>query len=279
MKKISSILGIITALVIFNSCASLPVLDHGFYSDNEEQKEVATVIVDPFIEVTGIDKTSDTFATGIKSWKSKANVKQVQEFKLNEGVHTISLKYNSGTQYTIFSQQIIGQFKANKEYKITYKINSTSISFDVIDTETNESAKLDTDALQGKSKNVISQFINAVLNPTMEGTDKTVIEENDDYVLTNLPGMKYELLNKKTGAVEKGFRGFVTDFSFKKGTVYLYETNTISTKDEFLKSDYQKTSKTIFEVTDCDLKTVTYTYVKPDNLAGQTIKFNVSVKD
>lgn len=279
MKKISLILGIITALVIFNSCASLPVLDHGFYSDKDEEKETATVIVDPYIDVTGIDKTSGIFATGIKSWSSKSNLKQVQAFKLNEGIHTLSLKYNSGIQYTISSQLIIGQFKANKEYKIIYKINKSNISFDIIDTETNESAKLDTEALKGKSKNVISQFINAVLNPTMKGTDKTVIEENDDYTLTNLPDMKYELLNKKTGTTEKGFRGFMTDFSFKKGTVYLYETDTISTKDEFLKSDYQKTSKTILEVTDCDSKTVTYTYVKPDNLAGQTIKFNISVKD
>ena len=279
MKKISSIFAIIAALAALSSCASLPVLDHGFYSDDEEQKEVATIFVDPYIEVTGIDKTSGNFATGIKGWAAKSSVRQIQEFTLNAGVHTISLKYNSGSQYTIFSQQVIGQFKANKEYKIIYNINNSSISYDIIDTETNESAKLDTEALQGKSKNVISQFINAVLNPTMEGTDKTVIEENDDYVLTNLPGMKYELLNKKTGAVEKGFRGFVTDFSFKKGTVYLYETDTISTKDEFLKTDYQKTSKTILEVTDCDLKTVTYTYVKPDNLAGQTIKFNINQKD
>ena len=113
----------------------------------------------------------------------------------------------------------------------------------------------------------------------MEGTDKTVIEENDEYILTSLPHMKYELKDKKTDTLQKGFRGFVTDFTFKKGTVYLYETNTISSKEEFLKTDYQSDSKIILEVTDCDSKTVTYTYVKPENMAGKTVTFKISVKD
>ena len=280
MKKNVFIALSVAASLMLVSCASMPssssVLNHGYYTEGETQDEVAKVIVSGNLEITGIDKSSAVFASGVEGWSKKSNAKQLQEFTINPGIHTLSVRFNSGAQYTIFSKVMIAQFVANKEYKVVYKISNGSVDYDVIDTETSESVILDVDSMQGKTDNFMSQFIKAVLNPTMEGTDKTVIEENDDFVLTNLPNMKYELKNKKTNEVEKGFRGFVTDFSFKKGTVYLYETDTIETKDEFLKTDYQKTSKTVLEVVACDTKTVTYKYVKPENLAGTTIKFNIS---
>jgi len=279
MKNCILVICTIVGLLLLNSCASLPVLDQGFYSDGEEQQEVAKITVDKYLIITGIDKTSGTLARGIKTWENKKSSDQIQEFTLNKGVHTISVEYNDGAKYTAFSEVLIANFEANKEYKVISTINSKKVTYDIIDTETSKSAVLDLDSLHGKTENVISKFINAVINPTMEGVDKTVIEENDDYILTALPNMKYELINKKDNSVEKGYRGFITDFSFKKGTVYLYETDSISTKEEFLKTDYTKTSQIILEVKDCDLKTVTYTYVKPENLAGKTITFTISVQE
>lgn len=276
MKKNILKIAMLTGILIFTSCMStLPVLDHGFYSDGETQKAVAKIIVDKNIEITGIDKKSSVFATGVEEWNRKKAFSQQQSFTINAGTHTISVKFNSGSKYVLFSQVLVAQFEAEKEYMITCEITGTSVTYDIINTETSETAVLDLDSLKGKKENPISQFINAVLNPTMEGTDKTVIEENDDYILTSLPHMKYELLNKKDGSIQKGFRGFITDFTFKKGTVYLYETDSITSKEEFLETDYQNTSKIVLEVEDCDQKTVTYKYIKPEELAGQTITFNI----
>ncbi len=279
MKKVFFAFAMLAGLLVFTSCGSTAVvLNHGFYSDGEPLTEVATVTVDKNLEITGIDKSSSVFAIGVEGWSRKVKDSQLQEFTINQGVHTISVKFRSGSRYAIFSKVLIAQFEADKNYLITYEINGKSVIYDIINMESSESAVLDVDALQGKAKNPISQFINAVLNPTMEGTDKTVIEVNDDYVLTSLPQMRYELKNKKNGSVQKGFRGFETDFTFKKGTVYLYETNTVSSKEEFLKTDYQKTSAIVLEVVDCDQKTVTYKYVKPEEMAGKTVTFTISVE-
>ena len=279
MKKIISILCSLVGLIIINACASTSVLDHGYYSAGAVQGSTAKITVDKNLEITGIDTSSHIAAFGVKGWSKKSRPGQIQEFTINEGVHSISVRFNSGNLFTSFSKVLIAKFEAHKEYKIIYNINKNNVVYDIIDVQTAESVLLDMDSLQGKTKNIISQFINAVLNPTMEGTDKTVVEENDEYILTSLPHMKYELKDKKSNTIQKGFRGFVTDFTFKKGTVYLYETNTISSKEEFLKIDYKADSKIILEVTDCDSKTVTYTYVKPEYMAGKTVTFKISVKD
>lgn len=71
---------------------------------------------------------------------------------------------------------------------------------------------------------------------------------------------------------------FVTDFSFKSGTVYFCVAD-ITDKDEFLNSDYANNSKYVLEVTACDRDTATYNYKKPEEKAGQTVKFDVRVKE
>ena len=79
-------------------------------------------------------------------------------------------------------------------------------------------------AMQGTGGSVMSNFIDAVLNPTMDEVGKTVIQENDDFILTTYPALKFELYNKKTGVTESGMRTFITDFSFKSGTEPLAQT-------------------------------------------------------
>ncbi len=272
MKKIGLLLCSIIGIVLFNSCASLAA-DHGYFPAGQEPTNgFATINVKPYLSVTHIDNTPVD---------SSLNMYRPEVFTIEPGLHTFTIKYNDGYKWN--TQDLLAKVEKDKTYTVTYKIGSSGsavrIYYHLIDSETSKAVELDKNALAGKAKNVISQFINAVLNPTMKGTDKTVIEENDEYILTSLPNMKYELLNKKTNAVQKGYRGFETDFRLFKGTVYLYETDSVSSIEEFLKTNFKTDSKIIFEVTDCDSKTVTYTYVKPEELAGKTIKFDIRVKD
>lgn len=284
MKKVSYFVLVTVLMMSFTSCVSLfigngnTVLDHGHYYCKGEKPaaETANIKVDENLVITGIDDSATPGATYVKGWKGKKSTTQIQKFQLNPGVHTIGIKYVSDSTSANRSSVFLAFFEANKEYLVTSKIQGLFVIYDIINAETNESVVLDQNKLNGNSSNPISQFINAVLNPTMEGSAKTVYEENDEYKITYLPDMKYELYNKKTGKTEKGFRGFETDFFFKKGTVYLHCTDAISTKDDFLKSDYKNSSQIIWEVTSCDQKTVTYTYVKPENMAGKKITFNIS---
>ena len=56
MKRVFLLFCTLIGFLFFNSCVSTSMLDHGFYSNGEAQEEVATVIVDKYITVTGIDK-------------------------------------------------------------------------------------------------------------------------------------------------------------------------------------------------------------------------------
>ena len=278
MKKFIKLCLLSIFVYLVFSCASTP-LNHGYYpAELTETDAVVKVIVDKNLELTGIDDSSSNYAVGVEGWAIKIFPSQKQEFYVKPGVHTFSVKYDDGNQYVLFSKVLVALLEEGNDYQITYRISGSSVDYDIINLNTSESVILDQEALAGNAKNTMSNFIAAVLNPTMEGTDKTVIEENEDYILKSLPNMKYEFINKKTNEVEKGFRGFVTDFFFKEGTVYLYETDTIESKDEFLETDYQTTSKTVLKVDQCDKETVTYIYVKPEEKKDQKITFNISVE-
>lgn len=281
MKKITFLMAAALCL-LFVSCASTggasEPLDQGFYPVGQNAEPSVEIIVDSNLVITGIDDTAGNFATGITGWSGKKNAKQKQLFRLSTGVHTVSVKFNDGNRYTMFSNVLILNLEAGNQYKIIYTIDGGSVNYDCVNSDTLESVKLDRAALAGTGESVMSAYIGAVLNPTMDDVGQTVIQENDDYILTTYPGLKFELTDKKTGKTEKGMRTFVTNFTMTTGTVYLYVTD-MTDKDEFLNSDYANNSQYIFTVTACDRKTVTYTYKKPDDKAGQTITFNISVKE
>ena len=143
--------------------------------------------------------------------------------------------------------------------------------------DTNESIKLDLSALKGNSESTISAFIASVLNPTMDNIGKTVIQENEDFIIYSYPNLKFKLIDKKTGKIETGMRTFVTEFPLQTGTVYLYVTD-MTDKDEFLNSDFKNNSQYVLSITACDRKTVTYKYQKPFDKKDTNITFNISVQ-
>ena len=289
MKKIKILLvaALTSVCVILSSCASMggtsEPLDQGFYPAGEEVENSVEIIVGPNLTIAAIDDGQDTklhmYTETVAGWTVKTKKSREQLFRLSPGVHTVSVCFDNGQQYTLFANTMIIMLQEGNQYKITYEIiNGSSVVYDCINTDTLESAKLDREALAGNGQSVISAFIDAVLNPTMDEVGKTVIQENDDFILTTYKGLKFELTDKASGTTEKGMTTFVTDFSFKSGTVYLYVTD-MTDKNEFLNSDYANNSQYVLEVSACDRKTVTYTYQKPESKKGQTVTFNISVKE
>ena len=284
MKKNTLLL---TAAICFSfiSCASmggsLEPLDQGFYPADQEAEKSVEVIVSENLRINGIDDTEKKlffYTDSVTGWKNKARPAQEQIFRLSPGAHVIYVSFDNGKQYTMFANTMVVNFVEGNQYKIIYAIEGSSVKYDCINADTQESAKLDLATLEGSSGNTMSNFIAAVLNPTMDEVGKTVVQENDDYILTTYPGLKFELKDKASGKTEKGMTTFVTDFSFKSGTVYFCVTD-ITDKDEFLASDYKNNSQYIFTVKACDGKTATYIWQKPEDKADTSITFNVSVKD
>ena len=289
MKKIKILLvaALTSVCVILSSCASMggtsEPLDQGFYPAGEEVENSVEIIVGPNLTIAAIDDGQDTklhmYTETVAGWTVKTKKSREQLFRLSPGVHTVSVCFDNGQQYTPFANTMIIMLQEGNQYKITYEIvNGSSVVYDCINTDTLESAKLDREALAGNGQSVISAFIDAVLNPTMDEVGKTVVQENDDFILTTYKGLKFELTDKASGTTEKGMTTFVTDFSFKSGTVYLYVTD-MTDKNEFLNSDYANNSQYVLEVSACDRQTVTYTYQKPEAKKGQTVTFNISVKE
>ena len=286
MKKITFVLAA-ALCILFASCASLggasEPLDQGYYPIGEEPEISVEILVEGNIVITSIDEGMDTklhFASDtIKGWKTKYHQDREQIFRLSPGIHTVCVLFNNGQQYTTSANTMIINVQEGNKYKIIYDIvNGRSVTYDCINVDTLESVQLPLSTLYGKTESVMSAYIGAVLNPTMDDVGQTVIQENDDYILITYPGLKFELTDKASGTTEKGMRTFVTDFTMTSGTVYLCVTD-MTDKDEFLNSDYKNNSKYIFTVTACDRKTVTYTYKKPEEKAGQTVKFDVRVKE
>ena len=285
MKKIAFVMAA-ALTILFASCASmggaLEPLDQGFFPIGGEPEVSVEITVGPNLIITGIDKGNDfSFnmnPSPVEGFQVKKAPRQEQIFRLTPGVHTVNVIFNSGSQYTMFSNTLIINLEEGNHYRIDYETTGDSIKYTCVNSDTNESALLDRAALAGKTESVMSAFIGAVLNPTMDEVGQTVIQENDDYILTTYPGLKFELTDKASGTTEAGMTTFVTDFTMTSGTVYFCITD-ITDVDEFLDSDYKNNSKYIFTVTACDRKTVTYTYQKPEDKADQTITFNVSVKE
>lgn len=267
MKKTLFLLTAIFVLCILTGCQTTQ--KHGIISPNADAASLATITFDQFVVVDSIDGEAAT-------WQKSANY--ANQVQIAAGVHVLNLKYHDNQgQYTKEPQDYVVLFEAGKTYRVTPSITFLWVNFSVYEAETKKSVVLDLDTLYGQAEdeNYMSNFIDAVLNPTMEGTDLTVIEECDDFTLYNEPDMRFTLVDKATGEVKTGHRGFVTDFTFSKGTVYLKFDDGDVTKDEFLDSDYQNDADIIMIVTDCDKKTVTYTYVKPDDLKGKIITLNI----
>ncbi len=272
MKKMSILSGLLLAVAILAGCASAPIpeADVGFFPPEAEfSEDQVTVGIKLSLAVQKFD--GETY-----SELNKFGV--IKTMHTNAGIHTFGILYQNGNSYTIFPITIITNLEAGHTYDLAYTITGNSIDYDCIDREDGSSAKLDLSALEGKSDNVISKYIDAVLNPTMDDVGKTVVQENDDWKLTSYPFMKFSLENKATGEVVEGYRGFVTDFSFAKGDVYL-DVAEYDSKDAFLDSDYQKTAFYHMTVTACDGKTVTYTFDRPEEKKGQTVTLNISVID
>jgi len=87
MKKIISILCSLVGLIIINSCASTPALDHGYYSDGAVQGSTAKITV---------DKNEKVITTNLKKFTEE--LKDLENNYLRETLNAKSLSVTALTE-------------------------------------------------------------------------------------------------------------------------------------------------------------------------------------
>jgi len=83
------------------------------------------------------------------------------------------------------------------------------------------------------------------------------------------------MTDKKTNVTTNGRFGFTVEAdNYAKIIQFFYEVDpAVISTEEFLKSDYKKNSQIQLTAVYCDENMVTYQYLKPDSLRGQTSIF------
>lgn len=279
MKKSVFLIAISILMLSLSSCQ--PIMNHGVYSANPDAANLTTITINRFIVTETIDSAD-------LDWE--CNQKSSDVVQLDSGVHSFGLLYhdNQGL-YTQKAQTVTALFEAGKSYKVIPVVSFMEVHFDVIEAETQRSVLVDIEEYSDAkgTTGYLSNYIESVIAPVGEPTADdsgvsartTIIEEGADFILYNEPDMKFTHVDKKTGEIKTGHRVFIPDFTMTGGTVYLKFDDGSVTKDAFLESNYLNDADIIMIVTDCDRKTVTYTYVKPDDLKGKVITLSISQKN
>jgi hypothetical protein len=266
-------IGITCACFMFFSCMTVqPPVDRGIIDQsNTTESELITLNIDQYINIVSLD------GKDIKWNKPNQSIRE-QFVKLNPGVHTFSVKYNDGNQFSIFPLTVVGNLEKSQNYLIKGNVKGNSLSVVIINAVTKEDVTLNMKKLNGDDSGILSTYIKYVLNPTMEESNKSIQLENDTSIIIYKPNMTYTKQDKKTGTIVSGYRGFIMDFTMKNGKVYLLETDISKmSKDEFLnKSEYENKAQEIMIPVKCSEKSVTYKYVKPDNKKDQEETFSIS---
>lgn len=248
-------------------------IDRGIINnDNTSEEDLVTLTIHKYISIVSIDNET------IK-WNKPKQGTNSQIVQMSPGIHTFTVNYNTGTVYTIHPVTVIGQFVKGQSYIMRGSIDVTNVVVNILNIDDNSDVTLNIDKLRGNTKDVLSSYINYVLNPTMDESNKIVKLSNQELTLIYKPDMIFEKVDNITGKKITGRRGFITDFSMTTGTTYLLETDiTKMSREDFLNnSNYSENAQTILTPTSCDAKTVTYTFVKPESLKGKVITLNIEV--
>lgn len=274
MKKSLQIFMAFTALVLITGCVTGPLPPVVFNPNEVNELDLVTVSIDRFVHVMKINGKE-------VNWVERDGRLEVKTLKIEAGVHTFQVKYWDHQRLTPNPYTMIAKLDKEKQYKITGIINKDKIDFDIIDSVSKESANINFDLLAGTDKNVISSYIKYILNPTMDSERKTVVLDNEEYTLTFYPDMIFKLKSHKESSELTGRNGFVTDFTMKSGTVYLYEVDPKTMdREKFLKdSNYQDNSKFVLTPIGCTQDKVIYKIIHPITLKDKELVFSIKVID
>ncbi|WP_020612669.1 hypothetical protein [Sediminispirochaeta bajacaliforniensis] len=276
MRKVVQIfLGLSVVLLLVN-CTSTPdypkVIDRGEYNpDRVSSAELARLYIHNYIAVLKIDDAD-------VDWNATEEDFARQVVRIPSGIHVLTVKYDTGKVFTMFPMKAIGKFDAGKDYMLEGMQEGGKVRIKIYDMNEGMEASLNLEKLQGNDESTISQYIKYVLNPTMEENNHSVKLENEEFLVLFKPDMIYEVTNKHTGETKIGRRGFEMDFTMTNAKTYLLEVDPATmTRDEFLEtSDYKNRSKIVMIPIACDGQSVTYTFVKPEEQAGEEISFSIS---
>jgi len=265
---------LITSLLI--SCATDPKnrkpFDRGVYNPNDiPEEELSTLYI---AECMTVNKINDEKVEWVRKADLTGNL--YQTVKIPKGLNVLYVNFNSGRFYTNSTIPISAQFEGGKTYILSFNANQskTSMSFHIyLYDDKNKIKGEEVTILRNYQPAYVNYFI-YVLSPAR---NKTVILENDDFLIEFKPDMVYTLTNKKTKRKTEGRAGFIMDPKTSMGTVYLYETNiSVISREQFLSGPYQKEAQIVLLLLlNCSSNEVGFRYEKPSSQEGTEVKFSI----
>lgn len=280
MKRFVSLVApALAALLALASCVSTPEaskapaapVDRGTYNPKDVgEAELCAIRIHRNLAVSEIDGEK------VPWFRAPAELAE-QTARLAAGVRVFKVNYNDGERFTM-PFTVIANLAAGEAYAVGYEVTDGRVIVSMKADSDGRNAVLDRAALAGEAPGVLPTFIKYVLNPTMEGSDRTVRLEADGFLLRFLPDLAFSL-DEGSGTVV-GRRGFVMDFAMKDGTVYLFvtELEALSSKEFLDGSDYQARSEYVFKPVAATAESVTFRFSKPERLAGRERTFRISVE-
>jgi hypothetical protein len=261
----------IAATLLATSCMSMKPMDVGVFNPKHEVADTSSTInVDSAVRLFKVDGTK-------VGWGDEQGRPKIIA-RLVPGFHTFSASFDDGQRHSYFPLDFFAQLEPNAEYNVIAVIEGDKFHFDVVDAATKQSVILDLVKLQGKKKDMVSQFIKYVLNPTMDEVKHTVKLENDSTVVLLGPDLAYSQTDKGTGAKTAGRHGFEMSFTMTSATLYLFETDLakMSSKEFLDNSNYQEKATIAWTPLECSATSVTFQIVRPAARAGEKLKFSIT---
>jgi hypothetical protein len=200
-----------------------------------------------------------------------------QVVKMSPGIHMFEIQYNDGNTWTMQPISAIAKFVTGSRYTINQSISGANIAIQISAKKggVEESALFNMNSLSNDD-GPLAAYVKSVFNPTLVNAEGKTLLTNDSEEILFEHDLVYHKTDKKTGKKTEGRYAIEMDFAMG-GRIYFFEIplNTLSSED-FLASNFRQTAQIVASPVQCDGKTVTYQYSKPESIAGQEAVYSIT---
>ncbi|MDR2658389.1 MAG: hypothetical protein LBC27_00150 [Spirochaetaceae bacterium] len=256
------------ALAFLCSC-DVPV-DRGVFNPaNVPADQLVKLVISPNLAISKVDN--------YQVFWTRPDNNYSQTVKISPGIHMFEINYNDGTTWTIQPISVVAKFVTGKEYKITQTIQGASIAIKITYDEngTEQSALFNMNSLSDDD-GPLAVYVKTVFNPTLANPEASILLSNDSTDILFEHDLVYRKTDKNTGSKTEGRYAIEMDFTLG-GRIYFLEANLSELSSEaFLAGNFRQDAQVIATPVQCDGKTVTYRYSKPESMAGQEELFVIT---
>ena len=139
MKKCCFVLSVLALLMSFSSCGTTDSLAYDAAIQKILQNEDAAVFtLGRTLILAGIDDMSSEDIDGFEEYSNH----KTQIFTVTPGVHSVKVRYKNDKSSSLSTVALFAKFEKGMLYKVTCKVLSHKLYYDIVNEETSESVLL-----------------------------------------------------------------------------------------------------------------------------------------